>query len=98
MGVVSGIVMEYQLGTNWARFSQILGNTLGPLFAYEVLTAFFLEASFLGVMLFGWDRFPPWLHPLASSSSRWARQSPASGSWRPIAGCRRRPATPSRTA
>lgn len=66
MGVVSGIVMEYQIGTNWSRFSQVLGNTLGPLFAYEVLTAFFLEASFLGVMLFGWNRFPPWLHTLAS--------------------------------
>jgi cytochrome bd ubiquinol oxidase subunit I len=66
MGVVSGIVMEYQIGTNWSRFSQVLGNTLGPLFAYEVLTAFFLEASFLGIMLFGWNRFPPWLHTLAS--------------------------------
>ncbi|MDQ1815258.1 cytochrome ubiquinol oxidase subunit I [Massilia sp. CCM 9210] len=65
MGVVSGIVMEYQLGTNWSRFAQIIGNTLGPLFSYEVLTAFFLEASFLGIMLFGWNRFPPWLHTLA---------------------------------
>jgi len=66
MGVVSGIVMEYQIGTNWSRFAQVLGNTLGPLFAYEVLTAFFLEASFLGIMLFGWNRFPPWLHTMAS--------------------------------
>lgn len=66
MGVVSGIVMEYQIGTNWSRFGQVLGNTLGPLFAYEVLTAFFLEASFLGVMLFGWNRFPPWLHTMSS--------------------------------
>ena len=66
MGVVSGIVMEYQIGTNWSRFSQVIGNTLGPLFAYEVLTAFFLEASFLGIMLFGWNRFPPWLHTMAS--------------------------------
>ena len=66
MGVVSGIVMEYQLGTNWSRFAQVLGNTLAPLFSYEVLTAFFLEASFLGLMLFGWKRFPPWLHTLAS--------------------------------
>ncbi|MBC5786127.1 cytochrome ubiquinol oxidase subunit I [Ramlibacter sp. USB13] len=66
MGVVSGIVMEYQIGTNWSRFSQVTGNTLGPLFAYEVLTAFFLEASFLGIMLFGWNRFPPWLHTMAS--------------------------------
>lgn len=66
MGVVSGIVLEYQIGTNWSRFAEVLGNTLAPLFAYEVLTAFFLEASFLGIMLFGWNRFPPWLHTLAS--------------------------------
>jgi cytochrome d ubiquinol oxidase subunit I len=66
MGVVSGIVLEYQLGTNWSKFAAILGNTLGPLFGYEVLSAFFLEASFLGIMLFGWNRFPPWLHTLAS--------------------------------
>ena len=66
MGVVSGIVMEYQIGTNWSRFAALLGNVLGPLFSYEVLTAFFLEASFLGIMLFGWNRFPPWLHTLAS--------------------------------
>jgi len=65
MGVVSGIVMEYQLGTNWSRFAQVVGNTLAPLFSYEVLTAFFLEASFLGIMLFGWNRFPPWLHTFA---------------------------------
>src|SRR6476661_8159388 len=66
MGVVSGIVMEYQIGTNWSKFSQIIGPTIGPLFGYEVLTAFFLEASFLGVMLFGWNRVPPWVHTLAS--------------------------------
>ena len=65
MGVVSGIVMEYQIGTNWSRFAALLGNVLGPLFSYEVLTAFFLEASFLGIMLFGWNRFPAWLHTLA---------------------------------
>jgi cytochrome d ubiquinol oxidase subunit I len=66
MGVVSGIVMEYQIGTNWSRFAEVIGNTLAPLFSYEVLTAFFLEASFLGLMLFGWNRFPPWLHTMAS--------------------------------
>lgn len=66
MGVVSGIVLEYQIGTNWARYAQVLGNVLAPLFSYEVLTAFFLEASFLGLMLFGWNRVPPWLHTLAS--------------------------------
>jgi cytochrome d ubiquinol oxidase subunit I len=66
MGVVSGIVLSYQIGTNWSRYSEVIGNTIGPLFGYEVLTAFFLEASFLGVMLFGWNRVPPWLHTLAS--------------------------------
>jgi cytochrome bd ubiquinol oxidase subunit I len=62
MGVVSGIVLSYQFGTNWSRFSQVTGNVIGPLIGYEVLTAFFLEATFLGIMLFGWNRFPPALH------------------------------------
>jgi cytochrome d ubiquinol oxidase subunit I len=62
MGVVSGIVLSYQLGTNWSRFSIVTGNVLGPLIGYEVLTAFFLEATFLGVLLFGGDRVPRWLH------------------------------------
>jgi cytochrome d ubiquinol oxidase subunit I len=62
MGVVSGIAMSYQFGTNWSRFSEVVGNVISPLIGYEVLTAFFLEASFLGVMLFGWNRVPPWLH------------------------------------
>jgi cytochrome d ubiquinol oxidase subunit I len=66
MGVVSGIVMSYQLGTNWSEFMRITGNVLGPLFALEVLTAFFLEASFLGVMLFGWKKVGPRLHFLAT--------------------------------
>jgi cytochrome d ubiquinol oxidase subunit I len=62
MGVVSGIVLSYQIGTNWSRFSVVTGNVLGPLLGYEVLTAFFLEATFLSVMLFGGDRVPRWLH------------------------------------
>src|SRR5499426_1710467 len=62
MGVVSGIVLSYQFGTNWSRFSVVVGNVIGPLIGYEVLMAFFLEATFLGVMLFGWKRVPPWLH------------------------------------
>ncbi len=66
MGVVSGIVLSYQFGTNWSRFSVAVGNVIGPLIGYEVLTAFFLEASFLGVMLFGWKRVPPWLHFLSA--------------------------------
>ncbi len=61
MGVVSGIVLSYQFGTNWSRFSEFTGNVVAPLIGYEVLTAFYLEATFLGIMLFGWNRFPPWL-------------------------------------
>jgi cytochrome bd ubiquinol oxidase subunit I len=66
MGVVSGIVLSYQIGTNWSRFSVVFGPVLGPLLGYEVLTAFFLEATFLGVMLFGWNRVSPTFHVIAS--------------------------------
>jgi cytochrome d ubiquinol oxidase subunit I len=66
MGVVSGIVLSYQFGTNWSRFSVFAGNIVGPLIGYEVLTAFFLEATFLGVMLFGWGRVPRWLQVMAA--------------------------------
>lgn len=62
MGVVSGIVMAFQFGTNWPRLSEVAGSVIGPLLTYEVLTAFFLEASFLGVMMFGWGRVSPRLH------------------------------------
>jgi len=62
MGVVSGVVMSFQFGTNWSVFADKGGNVLGPLLGYEVLTAFFLEASFLGVMLFGWNRVSPKMH------------------------------------
>ena len=62
MGVVSGLVMAYQFGTNWSGFSKFAGGITGPLLAYEVLTAFFLEAGFLGVMLFGLHRVGPGLH------------------------------------
>ncbi|MEQ9526965.1 MAG: cytochrome ubiquinol oxidase subunit I [Parvibaculaceae bacterium] len=67
MGVVSGIVLSYQFGTNWAEWSRITGPVLGPLIGFEVLTAFFLEAGFLGVMLFGWDKVGPRLHFLATT-------------------------------
>jgi cytochrome d ubiquinol oxidase subunit I len=66
MGVVSGIMMSYQFGTNWSRFSEAIGNVVGPLIGYEVLTAFFLEATFLGILLFGWHRVPRWLHVTAA--------------------------------
>ena len=66
MGVVSGLVMAYQFGTNWSFFSEFAGSITGPLLTYEVLTAFFLEAGFLGVMLFGWNRVGPGLHFFAT--------------------------------
>ena len=66
MGVVSGITMSFQFGTNWPGFMETVGNIAGPLLAYEVLTAFFLEAVFLGIMLFGFSRVPGWLHTLST--------------------------------
>lgn len=67
MGVVSGIVMSYQFGTNWSVFSDLAGPVIGPLMAYEVLTAFFLEAGFLGIMLFGRRRVGEGLHMMATA-------------------------------
>ena len=66
MGVVSGITMSFQFGTNWPGFMKHVGNIAGPLLAFEVLTAFFLEATFLGVMLFGMNRVPAWVHIAAT--------------------------------
>lgn len=66
LGVVSGITMSFQFGTNWPGFMESVGNIAGPLLGYEVMTAFFLEATFLGIMLFGMRRVPGWLHTLAT--------------------------------
>ncbi len=66
LGVVSGITMSFQFGTNWPGFMKAVGNIAGPLLAYEVLTAFFLEATFLGIMLFGFRKVPNWVHTLAT--------------------------------
>jgi cytochrome bd ubiquinol oxidase subunit I len=66
MGVVTGIVMPFQFGTNWSRYSVATANVLSPLFAYEGLMAFFLEAAFLGVLLFGRKLVPPWVHFFAA--------------------------------
>ncbi len=66
LGVVSGVTMSFQFGTNWPGFMERVGNIAGPLLAYEVLTAFFLEASFLAVMLFGYGRVPNRIHTLAT--------------------------------
>jgi len=66
MGVVSGVVLSYEFGTNFSKFSEIVGPVLAPLLAYEVLTAFFLEAGFLGIMLFGWNRVSSKVHFFAT--------------------------------
>ena len=66
LGVVSGITMSFQFGTNWPGFMETVGNIAGPMLAYEVLTAFFLEASFLGIMLFGFNRVSNRVHTLAT--------------------------------
>jgi cytochrome d ubiquinol oxidase subunit I len=67
MGVVTGVVMSYEIGTNWSIFAAVGAPVIGPLLAFEVLTAFFLEASFLGVMLFGWKKVGPRLHFIATA-------------------------------
>lgn len=66
LGVVTGVTMSFQFGTNWPGYMNTVGNIAGPLLAYEVLTAFFLEATFLGVMLYGFRKVPPWLHTTAT--------------------------------
>jgi cytochrome d ubiquinol oxidase subunit I len=67
MGVVSGVVLSYEFGTNWSELSRRGGNVIGPLMSYEVLTAFFLEAGFLGIMLFGRGRVPKGVHFFATA-------------------------------
>lgn len=66
LGVVSGITMSFQFGTNWPGFMETVGNIAGPLLAYEIMTAFFLEATFLGIMLFGFNKVPNRVHTLAT--------------------------------
>jgi cytochrome d ubiquinol oxidase subunit I len=66
MGIVSGVVMEFQLGTNWSGYTRAAGSVLGVLFTYEVLTAFFIEAGVLGIMFFGWNRVHPKVHYAAT--------------------------------
>src|SRR5262249_37279476 len=96
MGVVTGIVMAFQFGTNWSVLAQRTGPIQGPLLGYEAFTAFMLEATFFGVMLLGRERVPPWLYFLAccmvSLGTMFSGSSPIT------AGCRCRSATPSSTA
>lgn len=66
LGVVTGVTMSFQFGTNWPGYMNTVGNIAGPLLAYEIITAFFLEATFLGIMLYGFRRVPGWLHTLST--------------------------------
>lgn len=66
LGVISGVTMSFQFGTNWPKFMEVAGNIAGPILGYEVMTAFFIEAIFLGVMLFGYKKVPEWFHTLAT--------------------------------
>ena len=97
MGVVSGVVHVLPARHQLERLFRRAAPVIGPLLAFEVLAAFFLEASFLGVMLFGWKKVGPRLHfaapPCWWRSARWSRPS---GSSRPTAGCSTRPACPAR--
>ena len=80
MGVITGIPLEFQFGTNWPGFMEKVGNIAGPLLGYEVLTAFFMEASFLGIMLFGKDRVSERVHLISTVLVPWEQRSRRSGS------------------
>ncbi len=92
LGVVTGIVMAFQFGTNWSELSRRTGAIQGPLLGYESFTAFALEASFFGVMVLGRKRVPEWFYLFACAMVWLGTSLSASGSWSTIAGCSRRPA------
>ena len=98
MGVVSGVVMAFQFGTNWSVLSKMSGPIQGPLLSYETFTAFMLEAGFFGILIFGRTRVLPWFYLFSRAWSRLERLSRRSGSWSTTVGCRCRPATCCRTA
>ena len=89
MGVVSGIVMAFQFGTNWSRLSELTGSIQGPLLGYEAFTAFMLEATFFGVVLLGRNRVPPWFYFLSCCMVSLGTTSPT-GQPRKIDRCRQR--------
>ena len=93
MGVATGMVQEFEFGTNWANYSRFVGNIFGSLLAAEGIFAFFLEGGFLGLMLFGGNRLGPrmWLIATIPGGLRRALQRRCGSSW-PTRGCRRRPA------
>jgi hypothetical protein len=93
IGVASGIVMEFQFGTNWATYSRFVGDVFGSALAAEGIFAFFLESGFLAVLVFGWDRVSPKMHFFSTLMVASDRSSRRSGSSLPTVGSRHRPAT-----
>ena len=93
IGVVTGIVQEFQFGMNWGAYSRLVGNIFGAPLAMEGLAAFFLESTFLGLWLFGWDKLPKRIHLLTSGRSRSAPRCRRRSSWRRTPGCSTRSAT-----
>jgi cytochrome d ubiquinol oxidase subunit I len=98
IGVVTGIVLSFEFGLGFARFADMAGPAIGPMIALEVLTAFFLEAGFLGIMLFGLHRVGPKLHFFATCMVALGTLISASWILLQIAGCRRRPVSQYRMA
>src|SRR5437016_5285517 len=90
LGVVSGIVMAFQFGTNWSEMARMSGPIQGVLLSYKTFTAFFLEASFFGILLFGRSRVAPWFYLFSTAMVALGTFSPPSGSWLTTAGCRSR--------
>jgi cytochrome d ubiquinol oxidase subunit I len=88
LGVVSGIVMAFEFGTNWSVLSKMSGPIQGPLLAYETFTAFALEASFFGILIFGRPRVPPWFYLFSTAMVALGTTLSPSGSWSTTAGCR----------
>ena len=93
IGVVTGIVQEFQFGMNWSDYSRFVGDIFGAPLAVEGLLAFFLESTFLGLWIFGWDKLPRGLHAAACGWCTSARSSPRGSSSRPTRGCSTRSAT-----
>ena len=95
MGVVTGIVQEFQFGMNWSDYSRFVGDIFGAPLAVEGLLAFFLESTFLGLWIFGWDRLSPKLHCAMHLAGRTSAPcSRRTSSWPPTPGCSTRSATP----
>ena len=93
MGVVTGIVQEFQFGMNWSDYSRFVGDIFGAPLAIEGLLAFFLESTFLGLWIFGWDRLPPKMHLACIWLARSAACCRCTSSWPPTPGCRTRSGT-----